>query len=75
LLFPGRKERISTSAEVDQRYTALEPCRLLKKAGENFQKASPLSGFVLIKFDFRRAPRGENLPQLFIFHYSSFIIH
>ena len=29
---------ISPSAEGDQRPTALEPCRLLKKAGENFQQ-------------------------------------
>jgi len=27
---------ISRSAERDQRPTALDPCRLLKKAGENF---------------------------------------
>ena len=29
---------ISSSAEDDQRPTALDPCRLLKKAGENFPK-------------------------------------
>ena len=29
---------VSPSAEGDQRPTALDPCRLLKKAGENFHK-------------------------------------
>ena len=34
----GRYERwgISLVATSDQRFTALDPCRLLKKAGENF---------------------------------------
>ena len=34
--FLCRKEDVSTSAEVDQRYAALDPRHLLKKVDENF---------------------------------------
>jgi len=32
----SKEKKVSPSAEGDQRPTALDPCRLLKKAGENF---------------------------------------
>ena len=34
----GQREGIPRSAERGQRHTALDPCRLLEKAGENFEK-------------------------------------